>query len=198
MAFNRLVFCRHSGTPAVGCSFKAAAGYLYPLERGFIYVHKPPIHIRFEEIASVNFARSGGSTRSFDFEIELKSGTVHTFSSIEKEEYGKLFDFITSKKLHVKNRGKNDKTSYKDDFGDSDNEAEPDAYLERVKAEAQERDDDKSSDEDSTDEDFNPNQEESDVAEEYDSNHSGTSSSDEGSGGGSGKSNVLICCCKEL
>lgn len=99
-------FVGHSGTPAVGCSFKAAAGYLYPLERGFIYVHKPPIHIRFEEIASVNFARSGGSTRSFDFEIELKSGTVHTFSSIEKEEYNKLFDFISSKKIHVKNTGK--------------------------------------------------------------------------------------------
>lgn len=95
-----------------------------------------------------------------------------------------MFDFITSKKLHVKNRGKNDKTSYKDDFGDSENEAEPDAYLERVKAEAQERDGvGKSSDEESTDEDFNPNQEESDVAEEYDSNHSGSSSSDEGSGG---------------
>lgn len=102
-----LCLFRHSGTPAIGCSFKAAAGYLYPLERGFIYVHKPPIHIRFEEINSVNFARGGGSTRSFDFEIELKSGTIHTFSSIEKEEYGKLFDFITSKKLHVKNRGKN-------------------------------------------------------------------------------------------
>lgn len=70
-------------------------------------MHKPPIHIRFEEVSSVNFARSGGSTRTFDFEIELKSGTVHTFSSIEKEEYSKLFDFITAKKLHVKNRGKN-------------------------------------------------------------------------------------------
>lgn len=160
---------RHTGTPAIGCSFKAAAGYLYPLERGFIYVHKPPVHIRFEEIASVNFARSGGSTRSFDFEIELKSSTVHTFSSIEKEEYGKLFDFITSKKLNVKNRGKSDKASYKDDFGDSDNEIEPDAYLMRVKAEAQERDEEDGGDDDSdesTDEDFNPNQEESDVAEE--------------------------------
>nr|XP_022917432.1 FACT complex subunit Ssrp1 [Onthophagus taurus] len=181
-------FIGHSGTPAVGCSFKAAAGYLYPLERGFIYVHKPPLHIRFEEIATVNFARSGGSTRSFDFEIELKSGTNHTFSSIEKEEYGKLFDFITSKKLHVKNRGKNDKANYKDDFGDSDNENEPDAYLERVKAEAQERDqDDDGGSEESTDEDFNPNQEESDVAEEYDSNHSGTSSSEEGGSGGDDK-----------
>ncbi|KYM92539.1 FACT complex subunit Ssrp1 [Atta colombica] len=45
-------FTGHTGTPAISCSFKAAAGYLYPLERGFIYVHKPPIHIRFEEIAS--------------------------------------------------------------------------------------------------------------------------------------------------
>lgn len=100
-------FIGHSGTPAIGCSYKAAAGYLYPLERGFIYVHKPPMHIRFEEIASVNFARSGGSTRSFDFEIELKSSTTHTFNSIEKEEYTSLFNYISLKKIHVKNTGKN-------------------------------------------------------------------------------------------
>lgn len=45
--------------------------------------------------------------RSFDFEIELKLGSVHTFSSIEKGEYDKLFNYISSKKLHVKNTGKN-------------------------------------------------------------------------------------------
>lgn len=181
-------FIGHSGTPAVGCSFKAAAGYLYPLERGFIYVHKPPVHIRFEEITSVNFARSGGSTRSFDFEIELKTGPVYTFSSIEKEEYGKLFDFISSKKLHVKNTGKDGKNNYKEDFADSDNEEEPDAYLARVKAEAEERDDEGSDSEESTDEDFNPNQQESDVAEEFDSNVESTTEEDsEGGGeGGSG------------
>lgn len=176
-------FIGSSGTPAVGCSYKAAAGYLYPLERGFIYVNKPPVHIRFEEISCVNFARSGGSTRSFDFEIELKSGTNHTFSSIEKEEYNKLYDFIMSKKLRVKNTGKNDKAAYKDDFGDSDDEKEPDAYLARVKAEAQERDsgDEGESDEESTDEDFNPVEQESDVADEYDSN-AATTDSDAGSG----------------
>ncbi|XP_012539492.1 FACT complex subunit Ssrp1 [Monomorium pharaonis] len=175
-------FTGHTGTPAISCSFKAAAGYLYPLERGFIYVHKPPIHIRFEEIASVNFARGGGSTRSFDFEIELTSGVEHTFSSIEKEEYGKLFDFITAKKLRVKNRGKSDKLNYDEDFGDSDQEDEPDAYLARVKAEAQEREEDgggnQDSEEGSTDEDFNPNQVESDVAEEYDSNPNSSDSDD--------------------
>lgn len=174
-------FTGHTGMPAIGCSFKAAAGYLYPLERGFIYVHKPPIHIRFEEIASVNFARGGGSTRSFDFEIELTSGVVHTFSSIEKEEYGKLFDFITMKKLRVKNRGKSDKLNYDQDFGDSDQEDEPDAYLARVKAEAQERDgeENQDSEEGSTDEDFNPNQDESDVAEEYDSNPNSSDSGED-------------------
>jgi structure-specific recognition protein 1 len=174
-------FIGHSGTPAVGCSFKAAAGYLYPLERGFIYVHKPPLHIRFEEIACVNFARGGGSTKSFDFEIDLKSGTTHTFSSIEKEEYSKLYDFIVSKKLTVKNTGKIMTSNYNEDFGDSDKE-EPDAYLARVKAEAEERDSNESaSDEESTDEDFNPNEQESDVAEEFDSNVS-SSDSEAGSG----------------
>ena len=168
-------FLGHSGTPAVGCSFKAAAGYLYPLERGFIYVHKPPMHIRFEEISCVNFARGGGSTKSFDFEIELKSSTNHTFSSIEKEEYAKLYDFIVSKKITVKNSGKMT-SNYNDDFGDSDKE-EPDAYLARVKAEAKERESEESaSDEESTDEDFNPNVAESDVAEEFDSNVSSTDS----------------------
>jgi len=179
-------FVGHSGTAAIGCSFKAAAGYLYPLERGFIYIHKPPLHIRFEEIAAVNFARSGGSTRSFDFEIELKSGTVNTFSSIEKEEYGKLFDFIKDKKLHVKNTGKNDKAAYKEDFGDSDNEVEPDAYLERVKAEAKERSDNGSMDsEESTDEDFKPGEQESEVDDEYDSNVQDSTSDSNEEGGGS-------------
>uniref|UniRef100_A0A6P7FZY1 Uncharacterized protein LOC114332447 isoform X1 n=2 Tax=Diabrotica virgifera virgifera TaxID=50390 RepID=A0A6P7FZY1_DIAVI len=121
----------HSGTPAISCSFKAKAGLLYPLERGFIYVHKPTIHITFEDMASVNFARAGGSTRAFDFKIDLKSGTVHTFGSIKKEEYGKLFDFITKKKLNIK-----------DEFGESFEEAAPNAYLARVKAKGQEKDDD--------------------------------------------------------
>jgi len=180
-----VLYSSHSGTPAIGCSYKAAAGYLYPLERGFIYVHKPPVHIRFEEITSVNFARSGGSTRSFDFEIEMKAGIGHTFSSIEKDEYTKLFDFIQTKKLHIKNKGKADKPNYAEDFGDSDQEDAPDAYLARVKREAKERDedDDDGSEDESEDEDFKPTEEVSDVAEEFDSNVSSSDSDSEASEG---------------
>lgn len=74
----------HSGAQCITCSYKASSGLLYPLERGFIYVHKPPVHLRFEEISSVNFARGTTTTRSFDFEIETKQGSQYTFSSIER------------------------------------------------------------------------------------------------------------------
>lgn len=79
--------CSHNGLSCITCSYKAGSGMLYPLERGFIFVHKPPVHVRFDEISSVNFARvagGAGSSRSFDFEVETKSGTTYVFSSIEK------------------------------------------------------------------------------------------------------------------
>lgn len=81
---------RHSGAQCITCSYKASSGLLYPLERGFIYVHKPPVHIRFDEISFVNFARGTTTTRSFDFEIETKQGTQYTFSSIERWARGRL------------------------------------------------------------------------------------------------------------
>ncbi|XP_010899804.1 FACT complex subunit SSRP1a isoform X1 [Esox lucius] len=177
-------FQGHSGAQCITCSYKAQSGLLYPLERGFIYVHKPPVHLRFEEISCVNFARGTTTTRSFDFEIETKQGNQFTFSSIEREEYGKLFDFVNAKKLNIKNRGFKEKKGMKgknNEYSDSDDD-QHDAYLERMKAEGKIREEGDGSDdsEGETDESFNPG-EESDVAEEYDSN---ASESDSGSGGG--------------
>uniref|UniRef100_A0A671V6Z8 FACT complex subunit SSRP1 n=1 Tax=Sparus aurata TaxID=8175 RepID=A0A671V6Z8_SPAAU len=126
-------FQGHSGAQCITCSYKASSGLLYPLERGFIYVHKPPVHLRFEEISCVNFARGTTTTRSFDFEIETKQGNQYTFSSIEREEYGKLFDFVNAKKLNIKNRGfKEGMKGNIDEYSDSD-EDQHDAYLERMK-----------------------------------------------------------------
>jgi len=177
-------------TPAVGCSYKAAAGYLYPLERGMIYVHKPPLHIRFDEITSVNFARSGSTTRSFDFEIEVKNSQVHTFSSIDKGEYNRLFEYANSRKLRIKNKGGNIAGGRKDNMSGSDDE--PDHYMSRVRAEAQERDDDDDEDDDmsSDDEEFNPDADggsDAEVAEEYDSNAPDSTDSDDSDDSDSGR-----------
>ncbi|KAJ3588357.1 hypothetical protein NHX12_011950 [Muraenolepis orangiensis] len=153
-------FQGHSGTQCITCSYKATSGLLYPLERGFIYVHKPPVHLRFEEISCVNFAR----------------GTTTT------EEYGKLFDFVNAKKLNIKNRGfKEGMKGNKDEYSDSD-EDQHDAYLERMKAEGKIREEGNDSQESDgeSDESFNPGEEDDDIAEEYDSNASESDSSEGG------------------
>ncbi|XP_075959265.1 FACT complex subunit SSRP1a [Anarhichas minor] len=175
-------FQGHSGAQCITCSYKASSGLLYPLERGFIYVHKPPVHLRFEEISSVNFARGTTTTRSFDFEIETKQGNQYTFSSIEREEYGKLFDFVNTKKLNIKNRGFKEGMKGKiDEYSDSD-EDQHDAYLERMKAEGKIREEGNDSEESDgeSDESFNPGEEDDDIAEEYDSNASASDSSEDG------------------
>lgn len=178
-------FQGHSGAQCITCSYKASSGLLYPLERGFIYVHKPPVHLRFEEISCVNFARGTTTTRSFDFEIETKQGNQYTFSSIEREEYGKLFDFVNAKKLNIKNRGFKEKKGMKgniDEYSDSDEDTH-DAYLERMKAEGkirEEGNDSDDSDGSGSDESFNPGEEDEEIAEEYDSNASASDSSEEG------------------
>uniref|UniRef100_A0A7N6BYQ9 FACT complex subunit SSRP1 n=1 Tax=Anabas testudineus TaxID=64144 RepID=A0A7N6BYQ9_ANATE len=161
-------FQGHSGAQCITCSYKASSGLLYPLERGFIYVHKPPVHLRFEEISCVNFARGTTTTRSFDFEIETKQGNQYTFSSIEREEYGKLFDFVNAKKLNIKNRGfKEGMKGNIDEYSDSDDD-QHDAYLERMKAEGKIREEGNDSDESDGE------------SGEYDSNASASDSSDEG------------------
>lgn len=141
---------------AISCSYKNNNGLLYPLERGFMYVHKPAIHIRFEEINSINFARSDGSTRSFDLEIETKANTTHIFNSIEKEEYPRLYDYVSKKKLRIKNRPTTKVATAEivDELIDSDDE---DAYLARVKNEGRAREQGDEEDSEEEDEDFDPN-----------------------------------------
>jgi structure-specific recognition protein 1 len=79
-------FNNNNNQNAIACSCKATSGFLYPLDKGFIFVHKPAIFIKFEDISNVNFARmaTAGMSRSFDFDIETKDGSIHHFSSLVK------------------------------------------------------------------------------------------------------------------
>lgn len=123
--------------------------------------------------------RSGGTNRSFDIEVNTRGDTVYTFSSIEKDEYGRLYEFLKSKKISVKSVGKMDASKLdlsKDDV---------DHHAELVKADAESSSNSSMS---SDDEDFNPDKlEAKDAKEEYDSDPSDTGSDsgpgeEEGSG----------------
>lgn len=133
---------------AIMCSHRATSGFLYPLDKGFIFVHKPAVYIKFEDVSCVNFARMSGvagMSRSFDFDLDLKDGTTMHFSSLLKDDYSRLHEFVLEKNLKIKSKGKSESTTaaYKDESSDSENH---DAYLERMKAEGEDKD---SEDEDS-------------------------------------------------
>jgi structure-specific recognition protein 1 len=176
-------FLGHSGTPAITCSYRAASGFVYPLERGLIYIYKPPIYLRFDEMQRVEFERTGGTSRSFDIKVNTIHDIIYTFSSIEKGEYSRLYDYLKSKQIKVTTTGKLDGGGT---LQWDDKEKEIDHHLERVKEEAElfsSGGEDMSSD----DTDFKPDDLEAlSAKEEYDSEPSTTSTEDVSDDYGSG------------
>lgn len=78
----------------VNCSFKANEGLLFPLDKQLVYLFKPPMVIRYNDIQSIEFSRVGASgaarsARSFDMKVTLASnGSVSTFGQIRRYEAG--------------------------------------------------------------------------------------------------------------
>jgi len=98
-------FKSKEGGAAIKCSLKTYDGYLFPLERSFFFVHKPPTYIRFEEISSVDFLRVTNDTnnRTFDLSINLTNATSIQFKTLHREEYSALFNFFLKKKISIRN-----------------------------------------------------------------------------------------------
>ncbi|KAF5832780.1 FACT complex subunit SSRP1-A [Dunaliella salina] len=89
---------------AVRCSYKADDGYLYPLDRAFFYIQKPPMLIPFDEVESVELTRLGGnavSSKTFDLVVRTKNDVEHQFRSIQRNEWQVLLDFFQAKRLRV-------------------------------------------------------------------------------------------------
>ncbi|CAL2038055.1 unnamed protein product [Caenorhabditis brenneri] len=168
-------FVGNSGTPAVQCSHRQNAGFLYPLEKGFLFIHKPAMYIRFEDISSCHLARSDGGTvtRTVDFEVDLKSGGPIIFNAMDKEENNKLFDYLNKKNIKVRNPARVDGGR---GAGAVDSDDEIDPYKAAVKAEGRAKDD---SDDESTDEDYDLDQDLKRKAKEKDSSEGSASEPDD-------------------
>ena len=97
----------------VKCALRANEGHLYPLEKQFIFIHKPAVLIRFDEVESVEFQRYAGgqgSTRNFDLNVTLHATPgdgpatrEYTFSGIDKTNYAALYSFLSGKKIRILN-----------------------------------------------------------------------------------------------
>ncbi|UZJ54955.1 hypothetical protein CBS101457_004275 [Exobasidium rhododendri] len=96
----------NNGNNCLKCNIKATEGLLYPLDKQLIWVSKQPIHIKYDEIHQVIFARVGGavsSSKTFDLKVIQRSGPQHVFQSLNREEHSALSKHFTARKVRVKN-----------------------------------------------------------------------------------------------
>ncbi|CAG8474080.1 6852_t:CDS:10 [Ambispora gerdemannii] len=173
----------HHGNSAFKCSMKANEGYLYPLEKCFLFIPKPPTFIPIQDILSVTFSRvssSASSSRTFDLKFNLKNKTEIQFSSINREEHKNIEEWMKSKNINAQNDMTEDSMfAYKaiEELGDTDEEDEVmPRFRRRGDPQSMEVDNEEDEDE-SVDEDFVVEESDSDVAEEYDENYQGSGSS---------------------
>ncbi|KAI9271387.1 hypothetical protein BY458DRAFT_509331 [Sporodiniella umbellata] len=125
----------HHGAFAMKCSMKANEGFLYPLEKSLLFIPKPPTYISIHEIGVVTFSRVGqsaGSSRTFDMKFRMTSGSDIQFSSINREEYANIEDYLKQRKIKIKTEASEDAViTYTDLAGlddDDDDDEEDEAY----------------------------------------------------------------------
>eukprot|EP00741_Cyanophora_paradoxa_P002467 tig00000076_g2391.t1 len=145
------------------CSMKANDGLLYPLEKSFFFLHKPPTYIRHDEIKHIEFSRVGSqggtstSTKNFDITITLNgSGTIQ-FTNLARDSFKTLFDFLEKKSLKLKNASVEAEAAHKTvlaELDDDDDEDPEDAedYQESESDSGSDDDSDADEDEDESEE----------------------------------------------
>nr|CAB3460427.1 unnamed protein product [Digitaria exilis] len=126
---------------AVKSALKAEDGLLYPLEKAFFFLPKPPTLILHEEIEYVLFEHHGSaanmSSQYFDLLVKMKNDQELLFSNIQKSEYQNLFSFISSKHLKILNLGDGQRrASGVTAVLESTDDNSVDPHLERIKNQA--------------------------------------------------------------
>ena len=148
-------FNSHRGDSAVRCTVKSSSGLLFPTAKTLVFIHKPTMFIRYEDIAHIEFQRydgANGRAHTFDLNVSCRSigGEApheYTFKSISKNEYTYLLAYLHSNKgvdVHnliqeqSKGRGRSKRAMYAQDAdaafaalgseseGDGDSDADSD------------------------------------------------------------------------
>lgn len=119
-------FRAYNGQCGFRCSIRAQEGVLFPLPKSLIFIQKPVISVRIEEIGVIRFHRAGNRDQNklFDIEIRTAKGNNHTFVGIDKQEYSKITEYFTSRKVKIEivDETTGLKAMYDDDDDSDDNQ----------------------------------------------------------------------------
>jgi structure-specific recognition protein 1 len=106
------VYKSERGDQCVKCSYKTNDGLLFPLQKLLIFIHKPTLVLRYDDVESVEFLRYAinalSASKNFDLLFKLKASASQggekdiLFSGIDRSEFTLLHTFFSSKKLSIK------------------------------------------------------------------------------------------------
>ncbi|KJP87719.1 hypothetical protein AK88_02614 [Plasmodium fragile] len=113
----------------ITCSYRAASGQLYPLNKYFLFIVKPVILISFDDIVTLTFQRTGNINqhRFFSLIIKHKRGMSYEYTNIDKNEYLPLLEFLKSKNIHIQDDA--NAADKKQDFVDGLSESDEEDYV---------------------------------------------------------------------
>lgn len=165
----------HHEQACIKCNNKANEGSLYLLDKSALFVTKPTIFVPYSDVSSVTFSRVSASVsagKTFDVMFRSKTGDNHQFTSINKEEQENLEDFLKTKNLKVKNDLNEDTAALLSAALGAEADEEDDDDVPNIRGDSGDED------EESPDEDFVAD-DESDVAEEFDSDAQSSEAGDD-------------------
>mmetsp|Transcript_61906 Transcript_61906/g.113575 ORF Transcript_61906/g.113575 Transcript_61906/m.113575 type:complete len:473 (+) Transcript_61906:146-1564(+) len=87
----------------VAALFKANAGYLFPLKKSLIFIVRPVIWLRWDEIESIEFRTEMMRRNSFDMVVNVKGDMPVDFVQFDKKDFQPLLDVLIKVGVRVEN-----------------------------------------------------------------------------------------------
>lgn len=107
------------GHAGLKCHIGNQEGLLFPLNKSLIFIKKPVIYLRLDQLSHIEFHRTsaGHTIRGFDFTIFMKAtGVSTTFSGADRRELDQLKAYFEKNKVEM--RTVEDKEVIGEDLGD--------------------------------------------------------------------------------
>ena len=118
-------FKSQDGQPCVKCSLKAQNGFLYFLKKSMIFIMKPVIYFRVDDIDRVEIHRGGAANKQFDIKIFLRNKQAGQYIGIDRREHDAIMEYFRQKNVKVVKIGGEEKVMQIDhDSEESDEDFE--------------------------------------------------------------------------
>jgi structure-specific recognition protein 1 len=95
---------------AVRCTHKGQTGLLFPLDKSMMFIHKPTVWIRYQEVEAVEVQRYDGSgpgtARTWDLVVKCRAAggeaaREYLFQGLDRSEKAPLVDFFKARGLRT-------------------------------------------------------------------------------------------------